>query len=418
VVKVFNLGTTEPFCLRDLEWQWEVEHPEIDGARLPDGVVRLIGTMIEGEKCRIQPNSEPYGNPKQCKRDAAPEDMIYEVEVLRITEELEYAPLPGGGVTVRVLNSGIPGTLPTDFATVKIHLRCKVEKTGHIVIDTFDKSPLEFRLGSCDVMPGLEIAVRQLRVDERAIVKLNSTYAFGPFHVAPAATAQLGGINGSELRKVQRRLLLTLAEQNPFLDAIVDVPNCDPSSWLCYSPEFVGHDVVIDELMLLSVANLDKPWQLKEDSAKFGLLAELTDMAKELKRKKLYSRAHAAMGEVERCAAYLQKSSNQDTRQKAEAMESDLQLEIACLLYKNKQYRKAILMCMAVNELFPESIDGLLLQCKCLRQLEEFEDARTLLDSETAHPQIDTEKQKLSKAEKAADDRSSSFWKGKFSQKI
>ena len=65
--------------------------------------------------------------------------------------------------------------------SVKVHYTCKLSN-GTIIDSSYDKEPIIFKVGSKEVIRGLDDAVIGMRAEESKVQKVSAEKAFGPYH--------------------------------------------------------------------------------------------------------------------------------------------------------------------------------------------------------------------------------------------
>lgn len=75
------------------------------------------------------------------------------------------------GLQIYLVRSG-PGTRPIDGAVVKLHYQVRLP-SGKIVDDTWArKEPFQFIMGQTELIPGMDAALRKIRMGSRAVVMI------------------------------------------------------------------------------------------------------------------------------------------------------------------------------------------------------------------------------------------------------
>lgn len=73
--------------------------------------------------------------------------------------------------------------------SVKVHYTCKLED-GSVFATSRNKEPLEFELGSAEVIPGIQEAVLGMAAGETKTVSVPPEMAYGPYHEEMTATLE------------------------------------------------------------------------------------------------------------------------------------------------------------------------------------------------------------------------------------
>jgi FK506-binding protein 6 len=95
--------------------------------------------------------------------------------------------LPDGGVKKRTLNEGIEsGGLVPDMATVTIHYSLSLEEQDEPFDSTYLRGrPERYRLDEGQLLPGLEIAIKSMKMSEKAEFLIEPHCAFGTMGCPP-----------------------------------------------------------------------------------------------------------------------------------------------------------------------------------------------------------------------------------------
>ena len=83
-------------------------------------------------------------------------------------------------VTIKSIKAGDGVTYPEKGNLVSVHYIGTIEQTGVEFDSTYKRhKPFQFRIGSDQVVPGLEVAVKCLSLGERANTTIPASLAFG-----------------------------------------------------------------------------------------------------------------------------------------------------------------------------------------------------------------------------------------------
>ncbi|KAL3286894.1 hypothetical protein HHI36_001381 [Cryptolaemus montrouzieri] len=111
--------------------------------------------------------------------DIADEDNYIEGEPFEIIAKEMTDLIPDGGVKKRVLREGY-GETPADLAVVKVDYNAYVEYEAQPFDSTYARRRKhEFIINNCDVIEGLDIAVRSMKLTEKSQFLIKPEYAYG-----------------------------------------------------------------------------------------------------------------------------------------------------------------------------------------------------------------------------------------------
>ncbi len=130
-----------------------------------------------------------------------------------------------------------------DGDTVRIHY------TGRLADGTqFDSSegrdPLEFRLGSGNIIPGLEAGIAGMKVGDKATVEIAAADAYGPYHAEGVREVPRSSIPGSEQIEVGAKLKGTAPDGQEMMLVVSAVG--DDTVTIDANHPLAGKDLVFD----------------------------------------------------------------------------------------------------------------------------------------------------------------------------
>lgn len=131
----------------------------------------------------------------------------------------ETVVLRDGGLTKTLLRAGT-GPRPEPGNTCSIHYDGTLDD-GSVFDSTHRRTgkPLEFKLGLCEVIKGLDICVSEMRVGEKAALQIPAMFAYGdqpPKYstILPGADltfiVELLYIRDDSMRTIKRQLLMAI----------------------------------------------------------------------------------------------------------------------------------------------------------------------------------------------------------------
>lgn len=81
------------------------------------------------------------------------------------------------GLRIYLVRTG-PGTRPVDGSALKLHYQCRLPN-GTIIDDTWARqSPFILTLGRTELIPGMDAALRKIRMGSRAVVMIPAALAY------------------------------------------------------------------------------------------------------------------------------------------------------------------------------------------------------------------------------------------------
>lgn len=145
--------------------------------------------MKKNEICELICKPEYAYDDKPAGSIPAHSTLKFVIELLS-WQGKDISPNKDGSIVQTIVNQGNGYESPKECVPVKLSIKGSYD--GRV----FDERDVEFEIGDCssgNLIPGIEIAVKKMKKDERSEFEIAASYAFGAvgheaWHIPPNAT--------------------------------------------------------------------------------------------------------------------------------------------------------------------------------------------------------------------------------------
>lgn len=336
----------------------------IDEGHLCEGLKKTVETMLVGEAVTCE-FFQDYGKGVEGLPEGSPLLFSMTLLAIRSVENIQA----DGSVLKKTLTEGSGYDHPQDDASVEATWKAYLED-GTMFESRQEENSMKWVVGAEEVIPGLDSAVQQMKLGEKALVTIASQWAFGS-------------------EAVEKEL--------------ATIP---------------AHSTVKYEIVLVSFEN-EKAAYLLSTAEKFESAEAKKTEGNELFKAGKYERAlkkySKALSTVESDHSF-----NDEEKTKAKALKIPLHLNKAAVLLKTKQYAEVKTVCNKALELDSSNVKALFRRSQAFTGSKDFQEAaqdlKRIVELDPKNREARLEYKRVKEQQKEEDKKQSKMYGNMFSR--